>query len=74
PRLSEQSKSFGARGAHVGVPGNKAADQVAKEATRSNLSTRANTKRPPEADSLRTLMATTKSIIRRARRAEWDTA
>ncbi|OKP10263.1 hypothetical protein PENSUB_4322 [Penicillium subrubescens] len=33
-----------------------------------------NIERPAEADSLRTLTATTKSIIRRAMRSEWDTA
>lgn len=60
--------------AHVGVPGNEAADQAAKEAAGTNPSTGANTERPPEADSLRTLTATTKSIIRRAMRREWDTA
>jgi ribonuclease HI len=60
--------------AHVGVPGNEAADQAAKEAARTNPSTGANTERPPETDSLRTLTATTKSIIRRAMRGEWDTA
>jgi ribonuclease HI len=59
--------------AHVGVPGNEAADQAAKEAARTNPSTGANTERSPEADSLRTLTATTKSIIRRAMRGEWDT-
>jgi ribonuclease HI len=60
--------------AHVGVPGNEAADQAAKEATGTNPSTGVNTERPPEADSLRTLTATSKSIIRRAMRDEWDAA
>lgn len=60
--------------AHVGVPGNEAPYQAAKAATGSNPSTGASTERPPEADSLRTLTATTKSIIRRLMRDEWDTA
>ncbi|KAJ5464873.1 uncharacterized protein N7458_000559 [Penicillium daleae] len=60
--------------AHVGVPGNEAAEQAAKEAAGTNQSTGANTERPPEADSLQTLTATTKSTIRRAMRGEWDTA
>ncbi|KAJ5652974.1 RNA-directed DNA polymerase from mobile element jockey [Penicillium longicatenatum] len=60
--------------AYIGVPGNEAADQAAKEAAGTNPSTGANTKRPPEANSLRTLTATTKSAIRRAMRGEWDTA
>lgn len=60
--------------AHVGVPGNEAADQAAKAATGINPSAGSNAERPPEGDSLRTLTATTKSIIRRTMRVEWDTA
>jgi tubulin alpha len=47
--------------AHVGVPGNEAADRAAKEAAEHN----------PEPETLRTLMATTKSIIRKTMKAEW---
>lgn len=51
--------------AHVGVPGNEAADQAAKEAAEPNPEA-------PEPSSLQTLMATTKSTIRKTVRAEWE--
>ena len=60
--------------AHVGVPGNEAADQAAKEAAGHNPNARANPNPPPEPESLRTLMATTKSTIRQAMRDEWETS
>lgn len=58
--------------AHVGVPGNEAADRAAKEAAGHKPNARANPTPPPEPESLRTLMATTKSIIRQTMRDEWD--
>jgi ribonuclease HI len=60
--------------AHIGVPGNEAADQAAKEAAGGDPNARANAEPRPEPDSLRTLTATTKSTIRRAMRNEWDLA
>jgi tubulin alpha len=51
--------------AHVGVPGNEAADKTAKEATEHHPEEQ-------EPESLRTLMATTKSIIRRTMKVEWE--
>ncbi|KAF3352307.1 hypothetical protein VdG1_09169 [Verticillium dahliae VDG1] len=50
--------------AHVGVPGNEAADRAAKEAAEHNPE-------GPEPEALRTLMATTKSVIRRTMKVEW---
>lgn len=50
--------------AHVGVPGNEAADRAAKEATENNPE-------EPEPETLRTLMATTKMTIRRTMKVEW---
>ena len=47
------------------MPGNKAADCAAKEAADHNPDI-------PEPDSLQTLMATTRSFIRKAIRGEWD--
>ncbi|KAJ5910737.1 uncharacterized protein N7473_000040 [Penicillium subrubescens] len=60
--------------AHVGVPGNEAADQAAKEAAESVPNARANAEPPPEPDSLWTLIATAKSTIRRAMKNEWEQA
>ena len=50
--------------AHVGVPGNEAADRAAKEATEDRFD-------KPEQDTLTTLMATTKSTIRKMMKGEW---
>ncbi|KAM3562070.1 hypothetical protein ARSEF4850_002918 [Beauveria asiatica] len=50
--------------AHLGVPGNEAADTAAKDAARQHGD-------PSEPNSLRTLMAPTKTIIRKTMRAEW---
>ncbi|OAA33977.1 Ribonuclease H-like protein [Beauveria brongniartii RCEF 3172] len=50
--------------AHLGVPGNEAADTAAKDAARRHGD-------PSEPNSLRTLMAPTKTIIRKTMRAEW---
>ena len=60
--------------AHIGVPGNEAADQAAKEATGHNPNTRVNLEPQPEPESLRTLMATTKPTIRQTMKDEWETA
>lgn len=56
----------------MGVPGNEVADQAAKEAAGHDLNARINLEPPPELDSLRTLMATTKSTIRQTMRDEWE--
>ena len=53
--------------AHVGVPGNEAADRAAKEAAE-------NSPEEPEPDTLMILMATTKSIIRKTMKVEWEDA
>jgi ribonuclease HI len=58
--------------AHVGVLGNELADRAAKEAAGHNLNTRTNQGPPPEPESLRTLIATTKSTIRQTMKDEWE--
>ena len=60
--------------AHVGVPGNEAADASAKEAAGHNPNARANPNPPLEPEPLRTLTATTKSTIRQTMRDEWETS
>lgn len=57
--------------AHEGVPGNEAADQAAKEAAERNPNTLTILEAQPEPDTPRTLIATTKTIIRRTMRNEW---
>lgn len=58
--------------AHVGVRGNEAADQAAKEAAGHDPNQQTSTAPPREPDWLRTLTATTKSIIRKAMKEEWN--
>jgi ribonuclease HI len=58
--------------AHVGVPGNEAADRAAKEASGHNPNAQVNPEPQLEPESLRTLMATTKPIIRQTMKGEWD--
>ncbi|PQK16834.1 hypothetical protein BB8028_0007g00370 [Beauveria bassiana] len=53
--------------AHVGVPGNEAADQAAKEAADLNLA-------QPDTAEPWTLIATTRTNIRQAMKAEWAQA
>lgn len=59
-------------GAHVGVPGNGAADRAAKEATGYHSNVRTEFGTPLEPGTLRTSMVTTESTIRQAMKAEWD--
>ena len=58
--------------AHEGVPGNEAADEAAKEAANHNPNAQAAMAPQPDQDSLRTLMATTKSAIRRTIQDDWQ--
>ncbi|KAF1733556.1 Ribonuclease H [Beauveria bassiana] len=53
--------------AHVGVPGNEAADKAAKEAADPNLA-------QPDTMEPQTLIATTRTNIRQAMKAEWAQA
>ena len=57
--------------AHIGVPGNEAADQAAKEAAGHNPIVGARPEPQPELDSLKTLMATTKPYIRQTMKDGW---
>ncbi|OBR06499.1 hypothetical protein CH63R_10619 [Colletotrichum higginsianum IMI 349063] len=52
--------------AHVGLPGNEIVDQAAKEAAGFSPIADACAAPPPEPEHLRTLIATTKTINRRA--------
>jgi ribonuclease HI len=56
--------------AHVGVPGNEAADQAAKKAADPGSGTTHD--QGPQMGPPRTLIATTKSVIRQAMRHEWE--
>ncbi|EXU94924.1 reverse transcriptase domain protein [Metarhizium robertsii] len=58
--------------AHVGVPGNEAADKAAKEAAGHNANSRQTAEPPPEPEHLRALMAPAKSAIRKTMKAEWE--
>ncbi|QKX57721.1 uncharacterized protein TRUGW13939_04840 [Talaromyces rugulosus] len=58
--------------AHIGIPGNEAADRAAKEAAGHNPNTRTNPEPQPEPESVQTLTATTKSAIRRTMKSEWE--
>ena len=60
--------------AHVGVLGNEAADQAAKEATGYNTNTWEEPVLQAEPESLKTLIATTKMIIRQKMRDEWESS
>ena len=58
--------------AHVGVPGNEAADRAAKEAAGHSPDVQTNPEPQPEPRSSQTLTATAKSTIRRTMRDEWE--
>ncbi|KAL2106400.1 hypothetical protein VUR80DRAFT_6783 [Thermomyces stellatus] len=58
--------------AHVRVPGNETADRVTKIAAGYDQETRTVLGAPPEPALLQTLMATTKTMIRRTMKSGWD--
>jgi ribonuclease HI len=60
--------------AHIGVPGNEAADRAAKEAAGHDPNPRGNPGQQVEPDSLKTLMATSKPTIRQTMKDEWESA
>ena len=60
--------------AYAGVPGNEAADRAAKEAAGLNPTTERHEPPSQEPDSLRILIATTKSTVRKTMKYEWDMA
>ena len=60
--------------AHIGVPGNEAADRAAKEAAGFNHVTQKHKPPTEEPQALRTLTATTKSAIRKTSKIEWEQA
>jgi ribonuclease HI len=58
--------------AHVGVPGNEAADRAAKEAAGLHQQMITNFEPDPDPGPCATLTATTKSTIRQTMKAEWE--
>ena len=58
--------------AHVGVPGNEAADRAAKEAAGHHLHMTTDFERDPDPEFISTLTATTKTTIRQTMKAEWE--
>lgn len=58
--------------AHVGVPGNEAADRAAKEAATHRPETASNPEADTESGPCPTLTATTKSTIRQTMKVEWE--
>ena len=58
--------------AHVGVPGNEAADQAAKGAAGRQSDAQVHPVHPHNPGLPRTLLSTTKTFIRQSMRAEWE--